>query len=153
MPKTYKNNMYDYTVECDSCHDLYHGQIQLKTEREVEVVNQLLYNLFIGGHHLFVDGCPNCGSTDIRITVSNQYYEAQELSDKFKEEDEFDFEPEKGLLSRLSHFWYWLKQCPLFIKDIHEWWDDGTGDRFCFWCGEQHPDNVWIYDSERSFKE
>lgn len=70
----YKNNRYDVTVECRVCHDLYDGQIQLKNHREVDLVKELLAGIFY-------PFCHKCGaeSKNFHITVSNEYYTADEV--------------------------------------------------------------------------
>jgi Zn finger protein HypA/HybF involved in hydrogenase expression len=70
---THENNIYSFTVECECCHDLYYGEIQLLTDREVSIVKRLLKMMFVDGGHVD-EGCPVCGSKDYRITVSNKYY-------------------------------------------------------------------------------
>lgn len=75
----YEDNWYDVTVECRYCHQLYDTRIQLFSEREVALARALLLNIFTH--------CHNCFSTkeQFSITVSNQYYTAEECNQMFED--------------------------------------------------------------------
>lgn len=69
----YEDNLFDITVECRNCHDMYDCQIKLNSEREIALINELLANLFTR--------CHNCGADakNILMTVSNETFTAEEI--------------------------------------------------------------------------
>lgn len=67
----YKDNQYDIVVECNICHHLAYTQSQLNTQSEVNLVKRVLKSLFAT--------CPYCNSSDMHITVSNEYYRPEDL--------------------------------------------------------------------------
>lgn len=70
---TYKDCWYDVTVECDRCHDMFDCEIQLYSAGEVALDKALVRKLFTRCHHC------GAGGQDLAITVSNEYYTAEEL--------------------------------------------------------------------------
>lgn len=70
----FKDNFYAITIECRVCHDLYDGDIQLRNQREVDLVKELL-------EKIFSSNCHNCGAENknFLITVSNEYFTVDEL--------------------------------------------------------------------------
>ncbi|MDW7755385.1 MAG: hypothetical protein SCH68_09490 [Brevefilum sp.] len=70
---TYKDCWYDVTVECDICLDMFDCEIQLYSTREVALVKASVRKLFTHCHHCGADG------QDLAITVSNEYYTAEEF--------------------------------------------------------------------------
>jgi hypothetical protein len=71
---TYQDHWYDVTVECDVCHDMFDCEIQLYSLREVDLARALVKQLFTR--------CHNCGAGDLAITVSNEYFTAEELKQR-----------------------------------------------------------------------
>jgi len=51
-----KDNWYDVTVECESCHDLHYCEIQLNSKREIILVKEVLEKLFTQCHNCGADG-------------------------------------------------------------------------------------------------
>ena len=57
-----KDNWYDVTVECVSCHDLHYCEIQLFSNREISLVKEVLEKLFTR--------CHNCGADDEKFYIT-----------------------------------------------------------------------------------
>lgn len=75
----YKDSFYDVTVECQICHDLYSGEIQLHNIREIDLVKELLADkIFTYCHHCGAD------SKNFLITVSNEYFTAEEVKKRIE---------------------------------------------------------------------
>jgi hypothetical protein len=70
---TYQDHWYDVTVECDVCHDMFDCEIQLYSPRDVALVKALVRKLITCCHHC------GAGGDDLAITVSNEYFTAEEL--------------------------------------------------------------------------
>jgi len=74
----YEDNKYDITVECKECHDMHDCEVQIFSQREVELVREVVDKLFTW--------CHNCGANkqELAITVSNEYFNADEIRQRRK---------------------------------------------------------------------
>lgn len=82
---TYQDHWYDVTVECDICHDMYDCEIQLYSARDVALVKALVRKLITRCHHC------GAGGGDLAITVSNEYFSAEELNQRRDNETKWIF--------------------------------------------------------------
>lgn len=76
MMSIYDDNFYDVTVECDNCHDLYFCEVQLYSQREIELIKEVLEKMFTR--------CHNCGagSEKFAMTISNEYFTVEEYKQR-----------------------------------------------------------------------
>ena len=73
------------TVECNRCHDMFDCEIQLYSAGEVTLVKELVTTLITRCHHC------GAGGQELAITVSNEYFTAEELNQLRDNENKWIF--------------------------------------------------------------